>query len=174
MCKGSYDQSALTIGTGDEEEGVVVLVVGGRGGTGKETALIRNRSHEASGNRGGQWRWQQLSPMLEERPNSPGLLLLGGERVLVCGGNCGSLFLRWLSSRCTSEILQLPRDSNEKGVWTLITQPMSRRLRATFLVKFNRRIIRVGKLLILQGNFISKRPRLTMACLHFRRGRNVR
>ncbi len=40
MDKGYCGQSALFIGTGDDEEDEVVLVVGGRGGTGKEAALL--------------------------------------------------------------------------------------------------------------------------------------
>ncbi len=167
MCKASYDQSTLSIGNGDDDENAVVLVVGGRGGTGKEAALLTNRPHQTTavhGNRRGQWRWQQLSPMLEERPNRPGLLLLGRERVLVCGGVRGGFFHRWSflfghSSEIinlSAEILQPPRDDNEKGVWTLITQPMSRRFGETFLVKFNRRVIGVGDLPISYIIFISK------------------
>ncbi len=89
MDKGYYAQSALSIGTGDDEENAVILVVGGIGNTEKEASLLTNRPHQTTavqGNRGGQWRWQQLSPMLEERGCQPGLLLLGRERVLVCGG----------------------------------------------------------------------------------------
>ncbi len=93
-----------------------------------------------SGNRDGQWRWQQLSPMLEERGCQPGLLLLGGDRVLVCGGG----FL------CrTAEIFQLPRDDiDNKGVWTLLTQKFTHDFWSTYLVKFNSRLIAVGELFI--------------------------
>ncbi len=59
-----------------------------------------------------------------------------------------------------AEILQLPRDDNKKGVWTLITQPMSRRLRATFPVKFNRRITNAGELLIYTEISLPKSPGL--------------
>ncbi len=135
-------QSALFIGTGDDEENAVVLVVGGEGGTGKEAALLTNRPHQttvAQDNRSGQWRWQQLSPMQEKRDCQPGLLLLGGERVLVCGGN----------GKKTAEILQLPRDDNDgKGVWTLLTQQFTHGLQFTYLVKFNDRIIAVGELFV--------------------------
>ncbi len=119
--------------------------MGGEGGTGKEAALLTNRPHQTTavqGYRDGQWRWQQLSPMLEERDWQPGLLLLGGERVLVCGG------CTFLGSR-TAEILQLPRgDNDSKGVWTLLTQEFTHDFCSTYLVKFNRRIKAVGGLFI--------------------------
>ncbi len=144
MVKGYRLQSALFIGAGDGEEDAVVLVVGGEGGTEKEAALLTNRPHPttaAQGNRGGQWRWQQLSPMQEKRCCQPGLLPLRGERVLVCGG----LF----RDSKTAEILQLPRrDSDSKGVWTLLTHQYTHCFWSTYLVKFNRRIIAVGELLI--------------------------
>ncbi len=145
MDKGYCGQSELSIGTGNDEEDAFVLVVGGRGGTGNEAALLTNRPHQTTavqGNRGGHWRWQQLSPMQEKRYCQPGLLLLRGERVLVCGG--GTFF----GSR-TAEILQLPRDHNDsKGVWTLLTQEFTHGFQSTYLVKFNNRIIAVGELFI--------------------------
>ncbi len=141
MDKGYYLQSALFIGTGDDEEDAVVLVVGGQGGTGKEAALLTNRPHQTTavqGNQGGHWRWQQLSPMQKKRACQPGLLLLGGERVLVCGG--------WSK---TAEILQLPRGNNDsQGVWTQLTQQLTHGFTSTFLVNFNHRVIAVGELLI--------------------------
>ncbi len=143
MCKEGSQQSALFIGNGDDEDDAAVLVVGGLGGTGKEAALLTNRPHQTTavqGNRGGQWRWQQLSPMQEKRDFRPGILLLGGERVLVCGGYFGSR---------TAEILQLPRDdSDSKGVWTLLTQKTTQDFTLKHLVKFNNRVIAVGNLLI--------------------------
>ncbi len=78
-------QSALFIGTGDADN----ADVGGWGGYYNEAAQLTNRQPQMrgeQGNRGGQWRWQQLSPMQEIRPKRPGLLLLGRGRVLVCGG----------------------------------------------------------------------------------------
>ncbi len=137
MDKGYDFQSALFIGT---EEDAVVLVVGGEGCTRKEAALLTNRLHQTAAvqaNRGGHWRWQQLSPMHEKRVCQPGLLLLGGERVLVCGG--GSK---------TAEILQLPRgDNDNKGVWTLLTQK-TLYYGYSYLFEFNHRVIAVGELLI--------------------------
>ncbi len=144
MDKAYCLQSALFIGTGDDDEDAVILVVGGQDGTEKEAALLTNRPHQTTavqGNRGGHWRWQQLSPMLEERGCQPGLLLLGGERVLVCGGG-DSVF-----GSITAEILQLPRDDHDsKGVWTLLTQQLTHGFKTTYLVKFNRRVIAVGEL----------------------------
>ncbi len=143
MDKRYRSQAALFIGTGDDEEDGVILVVGGVGGTEKEAALLTNRPHQTTavqGNRGGQWRWQQLSPMQEKRDCRPGLLLLGGERVLVCGGDIGG--------SKTAEILQLPRDHNDsKGVWTLLTQEFTHGFQSTYLVNFNRRVIAFGELL---------------------------
>ncbi len=163
MDKECCDQSALFIGNEDDDE-VAVLVVGGEGGTGKEAALLTNRPHQTTavqGNQGGHWRWQQLSPMQEKRGCQPGLLLLGGERVLVCGG--GAFF----GSR-TAEILQLSRDDNDsKGVWTLLTQQFTLGFHSTFLVKFNHRVIAVGKLLINMLLFFAKQRLFNMICLHF-------
>ncbi len=103
MCKKSNLQSALCIGNGDNDE--VVLVVGGCGGKGNEAGLLSNRPYKMGvkqNNRVNQWRWHKLSPMQEERPCRPGLLLLGRERVLVCGGGDSS------GRNKTAEILQLP------------------------------------------------------------------
>ncbi len=61
--------------------------------------------------------------------------------MLVCGGGGGG----W--SR-TAEILQLPRDDNEKGLWTLLTQEMTQYFSRTYLVNFNNRIVAVGESLI--------------------------
>ncbi len=77
--------------------------------------------------------------MREGRCNSPGILLLGRERVLVVGGY----------NECkTAEILQLPRDDSDRGVWTLLTQPLSQDFYRTYLVNFNNRIVALGELLI--------------------------
>ncbi len=140
----SFFQSALLIGTEDDNDDADVLVVGGCGGTGREAALLTNRPHRArgdQGNRGGQWRWQRLPLMQEARPCRPGLLLLGGGRVLVCGGGDG-LFC-WSK---TAEILQ--RDDNGDGVWTLLSQEMTHCFSFTYLVNFNNRIVAVGESLI--------------------------
>ncbi len=147
MVKGYFLQTALFIGTGEDEVDAVVLVVGGCGGTGKEAALLTTRPHQTTAvqaNQDGQWRWQQLSPMQKKRDWLPGLLLLGRERVLVCGGGGHSLF----GSR-TAEILQLPRDDHDsKGVWTLLTQQFMPGFRSCYLFQFNCRIIAVGELFI--------------------------
>ncbi len=77
MSKEASSQSALFIGTGDED--AVVLVVGGFGGTGVEASLFYNRPHKESGEQGSrdrQWKWRQLSPMQEKRTCRPGLLML--------------------------------------------------------------------------------------------------
>ncbi len=90
MSKESCDQSALFIGDGDDDAGV--LVVGGQGGNSHEAELLTNRPHQRRGEQGNggggddPWRWQQLSPLRERRPFRPGILLLGRERVLVVGG----------------------------------------------------------------------------------------
>ncbi len=140
MSKGKKCQSALFIGNEDADNGAAVLVVGGWGGYLNETALLTNRPQQArgeQGNGGSQWRWQQLSRMREERPFRPGLLLLGKGRVLVCGGGTHG-------SR-TAEILQLPRDDNNRGVWTLLTQEMTQKFEFTYLFNFGNRIVAVGK-----------------------------
>ncbi len=142
MSKESRLQSALFIGNGDDD--AAVLVVGGWGGNNNEAEVLTNRPHQgrgeqASGGGGGAWRWQQLSPMRERRSRRPGILLLGRERVLVVGGYYGCK---------TGEVLQLPHDDNDQGVWTLLTQPLTRGFGKTFLVNFNNRIVAVGELLI--------------------------
>ncbi len=140
MSKESCLQSALFIGDGDDD--AAVLVVGGDGGNKNEAALLTNRPHqrgEEQGSGGGYpWRWRQLSPMHEARGSRPGILLLGRERVLVVGGG-------YYGSK-TAEVLQLPHGDNDRGVWTLLTQPLTRNFRTTFLVHFNNRILAVGEL----------------------------
>ncbi len=142
MSKESCRQSALFIGNGDDD--AAVLVVGGRGGNHNEAALLTNRPHQGREEQGSgcgdPWRWQQLSPMREKRWNGPGILLLERERVLVVGDGF------WGSK--TAEVLQLPHNDNDRGVWTLLTQPLTRDFYGTFLVNFNNRIVAVGELLI--------------------------
>ncbi len=105
-----------------------------------EAELLTRRPGE-QGNRGGQWRWQQLSPMQEKRTDRPGpILLIGRQRVIVCGGGN-------LSGRGTAEILKLPRGDNDRGVWTLPTQPMTQSFSTTVLITFYNRIIAIGELL---------------------------
>ncbi len=139
MSKASAFQSALCIGTADNDDDAAVLVVGGYGGNENEAELLTNRPPQRRGERasgGSAWRWQQLSPMQESRWRRPGILLLGRERVLVVGGAWGSK---------TAEVLQLPRDNNDKGVWTLLTQQMTHSFMDNFLVNFNNRIVVVGE-----------------------------
>ncbi len=141
MSKESCLQSALFIGDGDDD--AAVRVVGGWGGNNNEAALLTNLPHQGRGEQGnggggGAWRWQQLSPMRKGRWNRPGILMLGRERVLVVGG--GGYF------GCkTAELLQLPHDDNDRGVWTLLTQPLTRGFEKTFLLNFNNRIVAVGE-----------------------------
>ncbi len=94
----------------------------------------------------------------EARGYRPGILLLGGDRVLVCGGGSE-----------TAEILQLPRDdSDSKGVWTLLTQQFTHNFWSTYLVKFNHRVIVVGELFFLYATYLPKQRLLNMICLHLR------
>ncbi len=125
-----------TLGNDDD---AAVLVVGGCGGDGKEAELLTNRPPQRGGEQGSggsAWRWRQLSSMQEKRYQSPGILLLRGERVLVVGGALGSK---------TAEILQLPRNDTDKGVWTLLTQRMTKPFWIAFLLNFNNRIVVVGE-----------------------------
>ncbi len=135
MSKASCNQSALFIGNGDDD--AAVLVVGGWGGNNNEAELLTNRPHQRGGEQdsggGDPWRWQHLSPMREARRERPGILLLGKERVLVVGGSS--------SESKTAEGLQLPRNDSDRGVWTLLTQPLSRDFGKTFLVNFSNRIV---------------------------------
>ncbi len=162
MSKGSRLLSALFIGNGDDD--AAVLVVGGLGGNENAAELLKNRPHQRRGEQGsggggggGAWRWQQLSPMREARCNRPGILLLGRERALVVGGYDGCK---------TAEVLQLPRDDNDRGVWTLLTQPLSLGFEETFLVNFNNRILAVGELHINLATIISKQRLSSMTHFH--------
>ncbi len=161
MSKEKRLQSALFIGNGDYD--AAVLVVGGGDGNADEAALLTSRPHQRGGELGSgggdPWRWQQLSPMRERRPFRPGILLLGRERVLVVGG--GSK---------TAEVLQLPRDEHDQGLWTLLIQPLSRDFYRTSLVNFNNRIVAVGELYIHLVAITSQQCVSIMTCLHFRQG----
>ncbi len=171
MFTRSQCQSALIIGTGDDDGDAAILVVGGWGGTGKEAALLVNRPHQTRGEqgyRGGQWRWRQLSPMQKSRGNRPGLLLFGSGRVLVCGGS------RLLFGGRTAEILQLPRGDNEKGVWTVLTQEFTQYFSINYLVQFYDRIVAVGESLITLVTPRSKQHLFNIICLHLRTSRGVR
>ncbi len=139
MSKGRSLQSALVIGTGDGDDDATVLVLGGVGGDRNEAELLTNRPPQRRGEQasgGSAWRWRQLSPMQEKRCNRPGILLVGRGRVLVVGGAWGNK---------TAEIFQLPRDDTDMGVWTLLTQQMTRGFYDNFLVNFNNRIVVVGE-----------------------------
>ncbi len=160
MSQEASSQSTLFIGTGDDD--AVVLVVGGFGGTGEEASLFSNRPHEESGEQGSrdrQWKWRQLSPMQEKRTCRPGLLMLGPERFLVCGGG------GYYGSK-TTELLQLPRAHNEKGVWTLIAKQMINSYIGSFLVNLNDRVVAVGFLFIKIVSNWQKQPLFNMVCLH--------
>ncbi len=124
--------SAMFVGDEDDVD-VAILVVGGLGGTGKEAGLLSRRSNHASRDPEIQWRWQQLTPMHESRSRRPGMLLLGRDRVLVAGGESRS-----------AEILQLPLNDNDSGVWTRIRMPLTKNFFITFLVNFNDRTLAFG------------------------------
>ncbi len=141
MSHANVCQAALFIG-GEEGDDVVILIVGGDCGTGKEAKILTSRPRRTRGDRsngGNQWRWQQLSPMQRGRPNRPGMLRLGKECVLVVGGS------RNIRS---TEVLQLPRGDNDRGVWTLLRETMTQQFGKTFLVNFNNRILAFGKFFI--------------------------
>ncbi len=127
-----FSQSALFISHGDDD--ATVLVVGGCHGSGKEAAILSSRSGQPTRDQGNPWRWQKLSPMQRSRPHCPGMLLLGRDRALVAGGGNRS-----------AEILHLPRGDKDKGVWTLLTQPVTQDFYTTFLANFNNRILAIGK-----------------------------
>ncbi len=59
---------------------------------------------------------------------------------------CTSLW--WFHRSRTAEMQQLPRNENDKGVGTLLTQAMTPSDGGTFLVNFNHRIVAVGELLM--------------------------
>ncbi len=137
MSHANVCQSALFIGV-DECDDVAVLVVGGNCGTGKEAELLTSRPRRLrrdQGSEGNPWRWQLLSPMQSGRPNCPGMLRLGKERVLVVGSGRGR----------SAEILQLPRGDNDRGVWTLLHETMTQEFAKTFLVNFSGRILAFGE-----------------------------
>ncbi len=132
MFEGKLYHSALFVG--DEDDGdASVLVVGGLGATGKEAGLLSRHFNQASGDPGIPWRWQRLTPMHESRPRRPGMINLGRDRVLVAGGGSGLV-----------EILHLPRDDNDSGVWTRIRMPLTNNFFITFLVNFNDRTLAFG------------------------------
>ncbi len=56
-----------------------------------------------------------------------------------------------------AEILQLPQDDNDRGVWTLLTQQMTHGFGRTFLVNFNNRIVAVGEQLF---NLVARQKRI--------------
>ncbi len=140
MSHANICQSALFIGV-EEGDDVAVLVVGGNCGTGSEAEMLTSRprrTRREQGKQGFPWRWQQLSPMQSGRPNHPGMLRLGKERVLVVGNGRGR----------SAEILQLPRGDNDKGVWTLLHETMTQEFAKTFLANFNGRILAFGESLV--------------------------
>ncbi len=75
--------------------------------------------------------------------------------MLVCGGG-----------NSTAEILQLPRDDNDEGVWTLLTQKMTETFWSTYLVNFYKRIVAVGESLIILVTPKSKQHLINLNCLH--------
>ncbi len=86
--------------------------------------------------------------------------MLGPERFLVCGGG-------YYGSK-TTELLQLPRAHNKKGVWTLMAKQMINSYIRSFLVNLNDRVVAVGVLFIKIVSKRQKRPLFNVICLHFR------
>ncbi len=115
-------------------------MVGGFGGTGKGAILLSNRSNQVGRDQGIQWKWQNVSQMNESRRSCPGMLLIGKGRVLVAGGG----------SRL-AEILKLPLNDNDRGVWTRLTQPLTEYFNQTYLFMLNHRILAIGKRHIKQA-----------------------
>ncbi len=126
-----FSQSALFISHGDDD--AAVLVVGGCHSTGKEAAILSSRLDQTTRDQRNPWSWQKLSSMQRSRPHCPGMLLLGRDRVLVAGGG-----------NRLAKVLQLPRDDNDNGVWTLLTQLVTQDFYTTFLANFNNRILAIG------------------------------
>ncbi len=124
----------------NEDDDTRVLVVGGYAEARNGVELLSSRLHRTQGrqNAGGvSWSWRTLSPMLNGRWCHPGMLLLGKNRVLVVGGDSK-----------TAEIFHLPRDDNDKGVWTCLTNPMSRSFFLTFLVNLSDHIFAFGESIV--------------------------
>ncbi len=85
---------------------------------------------------------------------------VGARTVSSCGGG-------YYGSK-TTELLQLPRAHNEKGVWTLIAKQMTHFYIGSFLVNLNNRVVAVGVLFIKMVLKRQKRPLFNIICLHFR------
>ncbi len=132
-----------------------------------DAQLLSNRPRQvraALGNRGDQWMWQCMSSILKLKPCQPGLPQLGIGCVLVYGGG----------ERRTAKILQLTREDNDGGVWTLHTQEMTQDFSYTFLVYFSDHIMAVGEAIITSLVMKSKQRLFKIKCLHSRLGRAVR
>ncbi len=123
--------SALFVGNDNDD--MAVLVIGGFYGTGKEAGILSRRSNQVSRDPETPWRWREIAPMHESRRYCPGMLLLRSDRVLVAGGE-GIL----------AEILHLPKDDNDSGVWTRIRRPLIGNFFAASLVSLNNRILAFG------------------------------
>ncbi len=132
MPEGNHWHSALVIDD-ENDDNASVLVVGGLGGAGKEARLLSRHSNHASRDPETQWRWQRLTSMHESRSRRPGMLHLGGDRILVAGGD-----------RRSVELLRLPRGDNDRGEWTLLIQPLEKEFYTTFLVNFNNVFLAIG------------------------------
>ncbi len=97
-----------------------------------------------------------MPPMHESRSRQPGILLLGRGRVLVFGGGA--------DRNRPAEILQLPVDDNDGGVWTLLTQEMTQKFEFTYLFNFKDRIVAVGESLI---NLVTTRPKKHLSNINY-------
>ncbi len=106
------------------------LVIGGRRGVEnlKTVELLENKPGWAG------WTWRKLADLNNGRWY-PGVAFISG-RVVVAGG----------SPENSVEVLNLPKDDNDLGQWTLLSNTLKKCGQPTWLFRFAGRILKLGRL----------------------------
>ncbi len=128
------------------------LVIGGRHGM--ESLKTVEMLEKKPGLVG--WTWRKLADLNNARCY-PGVALIAG-RVVVAGG----------TPENSVEAFNLPKDDNDLGQWTLLTNSLNKCRESAWLFQFAGRILKLGRLTIVHSvcirNSQKSQPSILFRC----------